>query len=169
MSNSLGSTFKELGQVLGVCPCCGDLFYLSEARPYLDGKQPPHSIIDTIRSAERKLEREEEKLAEIELALREKAASAGLRTAKRLLKKIDPVFSGAGYDPHDVKVIFDPITYVVFNGMSRDKLRDIVLLAPPPANSATEKLHKSIDQAISRGNLEFKTLQVDDLGNIASR
>lgn len=168
MNRNLGNTFEEIGQILGVCPCCGELFYLSEAKPYLAGKRP-HSIVDNLRTAERKLDREEEKLAEIEMALREKAASAGLRTAKRLLKKIDPVFSGSGYDPHDVKVIFDPITYVVFNGMSRGKLRDIVLLVAPPVSAEAEKLQKSISRSIERGNIEFKTLRVDEAGNIAVR
>src|SRR5438046_1595160 len=127
MSADIRTTFRELGHILGVCPCCGNMFYLSETRPYLSGKQP-RSIVDQLRAAERRLECQEERLDLIESALREKAAAAGLRTAKRLLKKIDPVFSGAGYDPHDVKVIFDPVTYVVFNGMSRRRLRDIVLL-----------------------------------------
>jgi predicted Holliday junction resolvase-like endonuclease len=83
------------------------------------------------------LDDEEQKLANIEASLREKAAAAGLRTAKKLLKKIDPVFSGGGYDPHDVKVIFDPVPYVVFSGMSRGQIRDIVLLARPPETTGS--------------------------------
>jgi predicted Holliday junction resolvase-like endonuclease len=168
MAGDLGQTFGELGHILGVCPCCGDLFYLSEARPYLAGKQP-HSVVDQIRAAERRLEREEETLDEIEAFLRDQAAIAGLRTAKKLLKKIDPVFSGAGYDPHDVKVIFDPVTYVVFNGMSRGRLRDIVLLAKPPDNAAAERVQASIGKAVRSGNVEFKTLHVDNDGKVAHR
>jgi len=168
MTRNLGKTFADLGHILGVCPCCGELFYLSEARPYLAGK-PPLSILDRIRNTERQLDRQEERLAEVEMALRQKAAAAGLRTAKRLLKKIDPVFSGAGYDPQDVKVIFDPVTYVVFNGMSRDNLRDIVLLARAPESTAAERLHASINRSIKNGNIEFRTLRVDDTGNLAER
>src|SRR5882672_9649504 len=110
MKSPLGRAFSELGHVLGVCPCCGDLFYLSEARPYLSGKRP-HSEIDKLRVEEQKLDRIEEKLNEIEGELREIAAKAGQRTAKKLLKKIDPIFSSAGYDPQDVKVIFSPVSY----------------------------------------------------------
>lgn len=168
MAGDLGRMFGELGHILGVCPCCGDLFYLSETRPYLVGKQP-HSVVDRLRAAERRLEQEEDALDEIEAFLREKAAAAGLRTAKKLLKKIDPVFSGAGYDPHDVKVIFDPVTYVVFNGMSRGGLRDVVLLAKPPESAAAERLQSSIAMAIHNGNVEFKTLHVDNDGKVASR
>jgi predicted Holliday junction resolvase-like endonuclease len=166
MPGDLGNIFGDLGYILGVCPCCGDLFYLAECRPYLAGKQP-HSIVDRLRSAERRLEQEEAELDEIECFLREKAAAAGLRAAKKLLKRIDPVFSGQGYDPHDVKVIFAPVTYVVFNGMSKSQLRDIVLLANPPTDSVTERLQSSIEKAIIRGSVEFKTIRVDDKGRVA--
>ena len=168
MLGDLGQAFGELGNILGVCPCCGDLFYLPETRPYLVGRQP-HSIVDRLRRAEERLAREEEQLAEVELILREKAASAGLRTAKKLLKKIDPVFGGAGFDPHDVKVIFDPVTYVVFNGMSKGTIREIVLLAAHPQSSATERLYTSIERSINRGDIQFQTLQVGNDGKVASR
>lgn len=138
---------------------------MSETRPYRAGKQP-HSIVDRLRAAEVQLERADERLADLETALREKAAASGLRAAKKQLKKIDPVFSGAGYDPHDVKVIFDPIAYVVFSGMSHDKIREIVLLANAPRNNLAERLYTSIEKTIQKGNLDFKTLRVDERGRI---
>ena len=82
MTRNLGKTFEELGHILGVCPCCAELFYLSEARPYLSGKQP-HSIVDRVRSTERQLDRQEENLAEIEMTLRQRAAAAGRRRQRR--------------------------------------------------------------------------------------
>src|ERR1700722_13545037 len=97
---SLSSTFGVLDQIMGLCPCCGEPFHLSEARPYLSGRKVK-SFLDGLRAEERRLERAEEKLQEIEWTLREEAAKAGLRTAKKLLKEIDPIFSGAGYDAQD--------------------------------------------------------------------
>jgi predicted Holliday junction resolvase-like endonuclease len=163
---NFAKSFSDLGRILCICPHCADLHYLSDARPYLAGKRP-QSIVNDIERQERQLDRVEERLNEEESFLRDQASAAGLRTAKKLLRKIDPVFSGAGYDPHDVKVIFDPVTYVVFNGMSRGKLREIVLLARPPDSPATERMQRSLQKAIDSGNLEFKTLRVDDKGGIA--
>jgi predicted Holliday junction resolvase-like endonuclease len=160
--------FGEIGHILGICPCCSELFYLSEARPYLDGKRA-NSVVDRLRAAERRLERAEEALNEAEQVLREKSARSGLRTAKRLLKKIDPVFSGAGYDPQDVKVIFDPVTYVVFDGMSDGDLSTILLLAKPPENKPAERVQNSIGKAVKSGNIEFRTLHVDRKGDVLSR
>lgn len=168
MGTTLAETFADLAFIMGVCPCCGELFYLSEARPYLHGKRPA-SDVDRLRAAEQRLDRADERLDEIEDDLRRAAASAGLRTAKKLLKKIDPTFSGAGYDPQDVKVIFNPVTYVVFNGMAKSNVAEILLLAKPAEDRATEKVHKSIDATIRKGNIEFKTLHVDHEGKVVSR
>jgi predicted Holliday junction resolvase-like endonuclease len=127
----------------------------------------PASDLDRLRADERRLEEAEEKLDEIESDLRETAARAGLKATKRLLRKIDPVFSGAGYDPQDVKVIFNPVTYIVFDGMSQRKLNRIQLLAKLPENGAAERMQNSIAQAIKRGNVEFRTLRVDSRGGIS--
>ena len=168
MSSSLSKMFGKLGQIMGVCPCCGELFYLSEARPYLDGKRPK-SELDGLRSAEWRLIRQEQALDEAEEELREVARKAGQRAAKKLLRKIDPVFSGAGYDPQDVKVIFSPVNYIVFDGLAERCPRRILLLAQPPQDRITEEIHTSIALAIHKGNIDFKTLHVDDGGQVHSR
>jgi predicted Holliday junction resolvase-like endonuclease len=167
MDSNLAAIFSELGQILAVCPCCGEIFYVSEARPYLAGKKPK-SVVERLRADERRLDRLEESLENLENDLRERAAKAGLRTAKRLLKKIDPVFSGAGYDPQDVKVIFNPVTYVVFDGLAKGNLRKVMLMAREAEDVITEQVHRSIDRAVRSGNIEFKTLRVDSQGQVFS-
>jgi predicted Holliday junction resolvase-like endonuclease len=37
MAASIGEIFGALGQLMAVCPCCGELFYVSEAHPYYEG------------------------------------------------------------------------------------------------------------------------------------
>jgi predicted Holliday junction resolvase-like endonuclease len=103
-----------------------------------------------------------------EAAVREKSKAAGRLTAKALLKKIDPVFSGSGFDPQDVKVMFHPVSYIVFDGLAEDNLREITLLANAPQDEATKRVHSSIDRAIEKGNYEFKVLRVDALGQVFS-
>jgi predicted Holliday junction resolvase-like endonuclease len=166
MTAGIGQIFSALGHLMGVCPCCGELFYVSEAHPYYEG-QKPRSSLDKLRAEELRLEQAEQRLDEIEVNLRARAARAGLRATKRLLRKIDPIFSGSGYDPQDVKAMFNPVTYVVFNGMSRSQVTDVQLLAMAPESQATERMQYSIEQAIRRGNLEFRTLRVDGKGRVS--
>jgi predicted Holliday junction resolvase-like endonuclease len=166
MPASISEVFGSLSQLTGVCPCCGEVFYLSEAHPYYEG-QKPHSLLDKLRAQERRLEEAEQRLDDLEWKLRDRAARAGLRAAKRLLRKIDPVFSGSGYDPQDVKVMFDPVTYIVFDGMAQGEVTEIQLLATPPQSQATALMQKTIDQAIRSGNVEFRTLRVGPEGRVS--
>ena len=163
---SIGELFGALGQLMTVCPDCGELFYVSEAHPYYEG-QKPHSSLDKLRSEESRLQEAEERFDDLEVKLRERAARAGLLATKRLLRKIDPVFSGSGYDPQDVKVMFHPVTYVVFHGMAQGTVTEVQLLATSRQNRISQQVQDSIEQTVNRGNFEFRTLRVDDRGQVS--
>jgi predicted Holliday junction resolvase-like endonuclease len=167
MSASINELFGALSHLMGVCPCCGELFYLAEAHPYYEGHKP-RSALDKLRAEERRVAAVEERLDNLEWKLRQRAAEIGLRATKRLLRKIDPLFSGSGYDPQDVKVVFNPVTYAVFDGMAQGKVTGVHLLAIPPQDRIAEQVQKSIEGAIAGGNFAFRTLHVDNRGVIAT-
>ena len=112
------------------------------------------------------LDKLEEKHSQILDEVIKKSREAGNKSAKRMLKKIDPVFSGRGIDPQDVKVIFDPIEYVVFDGMHKKAIKKIELLGRKPKNKKEENIEKSINKAIEKGDYNFKVLRIDKDGNI---
>ena len=167
MNTSIATSFGQLGQILTICPNCADIFYLSESRPYLKGSRPK-CVVDRLRAESRKLDALEEKLDLMETALREQAALEGLRAAKKSLKRIDPLFSGSGYDPQDVKVIFNPVSFIIFQGLAEKNLRNVTLLATAAQDAATERVHKSIELAVQRGNFDFKVLRVDAQGIVST-
>jgi predicted Holliday junction resolvase-like endonuclease len=165
MQSTLGHLFGEFGHILGICPCCGELFRLTDARPYLKRK-PMRSPLDDIEEEEGRLARAGERLDDREAEHRERAAILGQRRAKRRLRNIDQTFSGSGLDPQDVKVIFDPVEYIVFDGMSNGSVKRVVFMAHPPTNRYEEGVTASLDRTVKRGNYEFKTLRVTDDGKI---
>jgi predicted Holliday junction resolvase-like endonuclease len=168
MKATVGAIFSEFAHILGICPRCGALFRLGDVRPYLIGKRP-HSILDDLDAAEARIDRAMERLDEQEAMLRARAKEAGLKQAKRQLRKIDPIFSGSNLDPQDVRVIFDPVEYVVFDGMQREHLRRILLLGHPPASREAERVQRSLSRAIGKGNVDFKTLRVTPEGALELR
>ena len=167
MTATISEIFGAFSQLMGICPCCGDFFYLAEAHPYYEGKKP-RSPLDNLRAEEHRVAQAEQRLEDLEWKLRERAAKAGLRATKRLLRKIDPIFSGSGYDPQDVKAVFNPVTYVVFYGMAEGRLTEVQLLATPPQNRIAEQIQNSIERAITGGSFEFRTLHVDHRGMFAA-
>ncbi|HEY8950082.1 MAG TPA: Holliday junction resolvase-like protein [Rhizomicrobium sp.] len=167
MANDISRLFSELGYLLGICPneFCGELMRITDAHPFLKGKRP-RSVLDEIEEQEDRLERALERLEEKEQELRETARLLGLKQAKKRLKVIDAVFSASRIDPQDVKVLFDPVEYVVFDGMNDDRLRRVLFLAHPPTSKQSEAALTSMSQAIERGNLEFRTLRVLEDGGL---
>src|SRR5260370_30798860 len=80
----VAKVFDALAQLMGVCPCCGELFYVSEARPFYDG-QKPVSVLDRHQAGERRLDWPEQKVEEVRKHLREIPAQAALPATKRPL------------------------------------------------------------------------------------
>jgi predicted Holliday junction resolvase-like endonuclease len=159
MRANVGTIFVQFGEILGICPCCGDIFRLSDARPFVENKRL-RTPMDDIEAERRRIERAEDLLCEQEEGLRDKARAAGRRQAKKRLKQIDPIFSGAGLDPQDVKTIFDPVEYVVFQGMNGDEIKRVLFVAHIAESKASERIQNSLQKTIARGNIDFKTLQI---------
>lgn len=148
MRVNLVDALSEFGSILAICPCCGDVIPLSEARPYVKGRKPK-SKSDSLEQEEARVDRAEKRLHDREDELRDAAREKGRRQAKRHLKKIDPTFSGWGIDRQDIKVIFDPVEYVVFDGFNRRRLKKIAFVAYPPANKSQAKIQRSISNTIN--------------------
>ena len=98
----------------------------------------------------------------------EKARRKGQLLAKRRLKEIDPLFSGKGIDPQDVKTIFDPVDFIVFDGMNSEseRIKSIDFVAYEPHNGKQEKILKSIQSTIKKGDIEFNSLRVNREGEV---
>lgn len=171
--NPLAETVNGLQDVLGVCPCCGEIFRLVEGK--LIFPQTPPSSCDYLElvANERRLlaaqERHQTEFDRFQQKLEEKREQwrdKGRRLAKRKLKKIDPTFSGNDIDPQDVKAIFHPVEYVIFHGLCSERgVRLIELVSRLPTNRVQELVLTSIIDTIKRGDVEFETLRMMEDGS----
>jgi predicted Holliday junction resolvase-like endonuclease len=85
----------------------------------------------------------------------------GKRRPKKRLKQIDPIFSGAGLDVQDVKVIFDPVEYIVFQGMNSESIKRVLFVAHAPRSKTSELIQSSLRKTIKNGDMHFQTLQIE--------
>lgn len=165
MSQDLAKTFEEFNAILVICPCCGDVFRLSEGRPYIKGRKPA-TPFDAIAAEQRKMTAAEERFEARADAIRSKAREAGQKIARKALKRIDPVFSGRRLDTQDVKVLFDPVEYVVFDGLAQGECRRVLFLAETPSTKASAAAVDSLAETIQKGNYEFGILRVEKDGGL---
>jgi predicted Holliday junction resolvase-like endonuclease len=159
------AAFQEMKRIFGVCPCCGEVFRLSDATVFTRDP-PPKTEFDRLREARERFERQEEKFHEEIASLREKATRKGWLQARNRLRRIAPAFVGRGIDPQDVKVIFDPVEYVVFRGLNNKNTEAIKFVDREPNSSRRERVLNSIKRVIRSGNLEWHTYRVNEDGTV---
>ncbi len=165
MNNELVKFFSYQRQIFGICPCCGELFRLSDCKvfrkdaPVVDWKEKLEKQNEALDIFEEKLEAKMDEM-------REKARVLGRKKADKLIKKVDPVFAPLKLNPDDAKVVFHPIDFLVFNGMKSKDLKSLIVL--DSLNKPVELLpvQKSIITQIEKGNYEWLTVNVDVDGRI---
>lgn len=173
--NNLIYVIDEFQSIYGFCPCCGEVFHLSDAKlkfPSSVSRDDPFFKVKllelTVTRRQSSFEKYEEKMDEKLQQAKERAQVRGRELAKKTLKKIDPIFSGRNIDSQDVKTIFDPVDFVVFNKMNSESriIKGIEFIALEPRSKKREKILNSIDKAIKMGDLDFKVIRVGKSGEI---
>ena len=175
--NVLVQTIDGIQEVLAICPCCGEIFRLVEGKFIFPQKRPKTCEYLELIAFKEKLSNEEDRLASAEERFEEKLGEQrqqlieqGRREAKKKLKKIDPTFSAKDIDPQDVKVIFDPVEYLIFHGLNSEDGVDLVeFISRSPASKTQEAIVKSIDKTIRDGDVDFETLHMRDDGSFEIR
>ena len=171
--NVLARTIDGIQEILAICPCCGEIFRLVEGK-FVFPKKPLRlsqyldllALEKRISVGEERFGRAEERFWERLELQRERLARKGQKQAKRTLKKIDPIFSGRAIDPQDVKVIFDPVEYVIFHGLnSPNGVGYVEFISRQPESRRQETITNSIDRTIKNGNVSFETLRLRNDGS----
>ena len=88
------------------------------------------------------------------------------KEAYKIVKGIDPIFNAMKLNPNDVKVLFHPIDFVVFNGKTDNFVTEIILLDKKNKSGQDLSIQKSIEKVIQKKNFDWLTLRVGNNGNI---
>lgn len=157
--------FRDLQKIYCICPCCGNVFRLSKAKIFV-GSPPRRTVFDEIEEKERKLSAAEDRFSERESSIKEEARQRGEMSARRRLRIIARGFLSHRIDPNDVKTIFSPVEYVVFSGYSKGRCTRVEFVDLSPESLAKERVLKSLNRAIERGNISWSTYRIDGTGLI---
>ena len=157
--------FRESKRIHGFCPCCGDVFRLSEVAVFTRGL-PPKTPFDRIEDAQARVDAARERFAEQQVGLRDEARRRGQAVARARVNEIAPFFTKHRIDVQDVKALFDPVRYVHFRGLNGAGVRAIELIDQPARSHAHERRQASIGRAVQAGNVAWKTLRVAPDGTV---
>jgi len=180
--------YKEQYYVFGICPCCNKIFQLPDCIVSIKNKKISLPELSNIINEQRKLDQEEEKLdslqesfyekqenyqfkkeeyQSVEPIIEKKVKLEGRKQAIKRIKKIDKVFVKRDIDPRDVRLLFSPVEFIAFPGMTdNDNFEEISFFSKRPACAKEEKVVVSIKNSIKKGNLEFTLIRIDDNGKV---
>ena len=175
--NILIQTIDGIQEVLAICPCCGVVFRLVEGKFIFPLKRPRTceyselvALEGRVADMEEQIESAEERFKEKLRAQRDKLIETGRKLAKKKLKRIDPTFSANNIDPQDVKVIFNPVEYLIFHGLNSEEGVNLVeFVSRSPESRAEETIVEFIDKTVRQGDVEFDTLHMRDDGSFEIR
>lgn len=78
----------------------------------------------------------------------------------KTLEKLAPMFPGFGHHPYDVRPIFDPIDFVVFDGYFHGEVTDITFVEFKTGASRQSEIQRSIRNAIERKRVRFEERRI---------
>lgn len=171
---SVLTTFIQGGQrLIAQCPHCEELFQILHARFQFPSKDPGRcdyadllALKHTTGRLGNRLWRARERQDSVLEILRARATAQGQRQMRKQLLKIDQVFSAQKINPQDVKVMFDPVDYVVFHGLNGRGVKEIRFVNHEPESRQQERLVKAIAKVIKTGDIGFSVLRVNHDGAI---
>jgi predicted Holliday junction resolvase-like endonuclease len=113
------------------------------------------------------LQNQVEQFDEKEKEIREKAAERGRAQVPQIVRKaMTDDFANLQYDPYDIKAILHPVEFVVFDGMNKESMNNVVLLAKQSMNPHLQDLQKQIAKTVEKKNYDWKIIRVSTDGNI---
>jgi len=161
--------YSSLRHIFGVCPCCGEIFRLSDCKLY-QKKKPESDWKDELDKEIQRLDTLEEKILEKIETNKEAARILGRQNADKLVRKIDKVFLPLKINCNDCKVIFHPVDFIVFKGMNNNDgdcaIKEIMLLDKNNKLGHYLTIQKSIENAIITKSYDWLTLRVENDGKI---
>jgi predicted Holliday junction resolvase-like endonuclease len=113
-------------------------------------------------------QKKEEKFDEKEKDLRRKATEKGRAQVPNLVKQcFDAGLSKLPYDPYDIKALWHPIDFVIFNGLNEKKdVDDIIFLSRMTKDTQLNEVRKTVKETVEKEKYDWKIARVTDKGVI---
>jgi predicted Holliday junction resolvase-like endonuclease len=161
------ATKKEINEILDAlnngkfhveCPCCEEEVKLSETGLFHLDNFTPQSL-DIYKSMVEQQKERRADLKERKLNIPKKS-EVGAKAVNLgfLLERLAPTLDGFTFNKNDCRSMFDPIDYVIFEGLSeKQKVDKIVFVDIKTGGARLTKRQKNIKQVVEDKKVEFNT------------
>lgn len=167
MKNDILTLFQSFRTILCMCPHCNEIQRLGDLNLRYEG-EIQKTWLDIYESKARSLDKKVAVFEEKEHELREKATEKGRQQVPIILKKsMSSEFMRTPYNPYDIKALYHPIDFIVFDGLhSSDIVSKIMLISRKTSNAGLGEIRDSIKKTVRRGGYNWQVARVDIDGKV---
>lgn len=149
-----------------MCPKCNEIVRLSDLQLRAKGKAP-RTWLDDYQVDVEKADEIEATFEEEKEKIKEEARERGRAQVPELVEQsLDEKFAKLHYNPYDIKALLHPIDFVVFDGMTNEEMRNVVLLTKSTTNQYLQTIHNNIARAVEDKNYDWKVVRVSQDGQV---
>lgn len=153
--NALMQELRNDRMIWATAPC-GHEFRLAESILFYHSN-PPAEGLEWINAQKAGVTELKRQIAELRKSLTsgftEKSVQVKLG---KTVEKVVPILPGFPYDPHECRGIFEPIDYVVFEGLNHGRVSQIDFLDVKTGSSRLSTVQRSIRDAVEDGKVSVK-------------
>ncbi|MHB8605586.1 MAG: Holliday junction resolvase-like protein [Thermoplasmatota archaeon] len=161
MSGAFSIFVREQNHIFSVCPKCKTPNKLSDLQLSKQGAYQK----DVFEKIDEKIDRIEAKKTDLESHADEIRAAARARYERKQLTaemiRVAPSFVRRKVDPRDVRALFEPVDYIVFDGLAVDQVDRVRILS-----SKKSAASRSIEAAVKQKKVAWNTIRLLDDGSL---
>ena len=79
---------------------------------------------------------------------------------KLIKKSLSDQITSLKFNPYDIKPILYPIDYVIYDGMEKGSIDNVIFLHNKNKNSRMRELHKSIHSTVEKEEYDWKVARI---------
>jgi predicted Holliday junction resolvase-like endonuclease len=146
--------------IYGECPDpeCGESFPLCKAIMFYIQDPIPGKVQQLIDQREQDLQDRINDLKEKRRRTKKRSETGAIAVGVgKILEKIAPAVRGFEFNPRDCRALFEPIDYIVFNGLTKGqgKVESLTFIDVKTGNAPLAKHQKQIKAALEKGKLTW--------------
>ena len=160
------SSFTNNQMILCVCPKCRNISRFSDLR-IISTKKTPETWLDGFEKKLTDFQVKQTDFSSKEAAIRKEAAEKARKQLPILIKKsLSDQIASLKFNPYDIKPILYPIDYVIYDGMEKGVIDNVIFLHNKNKNSKMRELHKSIHTTVENEEYDWKVARISRDGNL---
>ena len=155
----------EQGNLYAQCPCpeCGEQFLLKDSSLFYLSNFSPQAKTLYQEQLNALKEREEELRASVEKMKTTSKVGAEAVNIGFLLERLAPCMSAFPFDHNDCRSLFDPIDYLVFEGLNeKQKVEKITFMDIKTGKARLNRHQKEIQTAVENNQVSWDTYKMEE-------